>query len=66
MFMCASGSPGAALIRANLEQLREALIDGGYVTPSQFADDVAALDRPDFVTPSSILWSVRGRLPSTP
>jgi SAM-dependent methyltransferase len=65
MFMCAGGSPGAALIRANLEQLRDALIDGGYVTRSQFVDDIAALDRPDFVMPSSILWSVRGRRPST-
>ena len=64
MFMCEGNSPGAALIRANLEQLRDALIDGGYVTQSQFAEDIAALDRPDFVMPSSILWSVRGRRPS--
>ena len=63
MFMCAGGSPGATLIRANLEQLRDALIDGGYVTRSRFAEDIAALDRPDFVMPSSILWSVRGRRP---
>jgi hypothetical protein len=61
MFMCAGGSPGAALIRANLEQLRDALIERGYVTRGQFADDVAALDRPDFLMPSSILWSVSGR-----
>jgi SAM-dependent methyltransferase len=65
MFMCAGGSPGAALIRANLEQLRDALIDGGYVTQSQFDADIAALDRPGLVMPSSILWSVRGRRPST-
>jgi SAM-dependent methyltransferase len=64
MFMCAGGSPGAALMRANLEQLRDALIDGGYVTRSQFAEDIAALDRPDFLMPSSILWSVRGRRPA--
>jgi SAM-dependent methyltransferase len=63
MFMCGGGSPGAALIRANLEQLRDTLIDGGYVTQAQFADDVAALDRPDFLMPSSILWSVCGRRP---
>jgi SAM-dependent methyltransferase len=65
MFMCAGGSPGAVLIKANLEQLRGVLIDGGYVTSSQFADDIAALDRADFVMPSSILWSVRGRRSST-
>jgi SAM-dependent methyltransferase len=66
MFMCPGHSPGAALIRANLEQLRDALIDGGYVTPSQYAEDLAALERPDFVMPSSIMWSARGRRPSTP
>lgn len=65
MFMCPGGSPGAALIRANLEQLRDALIDAGYVTSSQFAEDIAALDCADFVMPSSILWSVRGRRSST-
>ena len=65
MFMCGGGSPGAALIRANLEQLRDALIGGGYVTQSQFDEDIAALDRADFAMPSSILWSVRGRRPST-
>jgi hypothetical protein len=53
------------VMRANLEQLRDALIDDGYVTRSQLADDIAALDRADFVMPSSILWSVRGRRPST-
>jgi hypothetical protein len=63
MFMCTGGSAGAALIRANLEQLRDALIDRGYVTESQFAEDIAALDRPDFMMPSSILWSVCGRRP---
>lgn len=66
MFMCTGGSAGAALIRANLEQLRDALIDRGYVTESQFAEDIAALDRPDFMMPSSILWSVCGRRPPTP
>jgi hypothetical protein len=61
MFMCPGGSPGTRLIRANVEQLRDALIDGGDVTAQVFDDDLAALSRPDFVMPSSILWSVRGR-----
>jgi SAM-dependent methyltransferase len=61
MFMCRGGSPGTRLIGANLAQLRDALIDGGYVTAKVFDEDVAALSRPGFLMPSSILWSVRGR-----
>ena len=61
MFMCASGSPGTALLRANFGQLRNELVEGGYVTAAQIAADLAAMDEPDFTIPSSILWSVRGR-----
>ena len=61
MFMCASGSPGTALLRANFEQLRNELVEGGYVTAAQIAADLAAMDEPDFTMPSSIMWSVRGR-----
>jgi len=60
MFMCPGGSAGTLLLRANIEQLREALIEGGYVSAQTFADDVAAFARPDFLMPSSTLWSVRG------
>jgi SAM-dependent methyltransferase len=63
IFMWASGSPGTAIVRANYEQLRETLIDGGYITPQQFAEDLARLDDPDFVTPSGILWSAWGQRP---
>jgi len=60
MFMCPGGSAGTLLLRANIEQLREALIEGGYVSEETFADDIAAFARPDFLMPSSTLWSVRG------
>ncbi|HKV81937.1 MAG TPA: methyltransferase domain-containing protein [Candidatus Sulfotelmatobacter sp.] len=63
MFMVQSESPGAALIRANYEQLRGDMIDGGYITERELEEDLARLDDPDFMMPSSILWSAWGRRP---
>jgi SAM-dependent methyltransferase len=60
-FMWQRGSPGASLARATYELLRGALIDGNYITPEQFEEDVARLDDHDFLMPSAILWSVCGR-----
>jgi SAM-dependent methyltransferase len=62
-FMWPWGSAGTALLRATCEQLRDAMIDGGYITPQQFAEDVAHLEDPDFLIPSAILWSAWGRRP---
>ncbi|MEO6528176.1 MAG: methyltransferase domain-containing protein [Gemmatimonadaceae bacterium] len=60
-FMWQAGSPGPLLMRANFEQLRDDLVDGGYVTASEFERDVAALEDPEFVMPSPILWAAWGR-----
>ena len=54
-------SPDLPMMRANFEQLREAMIDGNYVTQQQFDEDLARLDDPNFMTPFSILWSVWGQ-----
>lgn len=62
-FMSQHGSPGIALARATYELLREAMIEGNYITPQQFEEDVARLDDPDFLMPSAILWSAWGRRP---
>jgi SAM-dependent methyltransferase len=62
-FMWQRGSPGSALLRATYEQLRGEMVDAGYITPQQFAEDVARLDDPDFLMPSAILWSAWGRRP---
>jgi SAM-dependent methyltransferase len=62
-FMWQRGSPGAALVRATYELLREALIVGNYITPQQFEEDIARLDHPEFLMPSAILWSAWGRRP---
>jgi hypothetical protein len=60
VFMCQSASLGGSMVRANLEQLRDALIDGSYITQQQFEDDIARLEDQHFFTPSSILWSAWG------
>lgn len=63
LFMCQCGSPGASLLRANYEQLRAAMIDGGYITEQEFDKDLARLDDPDFMMPSSAMWAAWGRRP---
>jgi SAM-dependent methyltransferase len=59
-------SAGAALLRSNFEQLREAMIQTGYITAEQLARDMARLDDPNFVTPSPTLWAVQGCRPQSP
>ncbi len=61
LFMWQSESPGVAMMRANFEQLREAMIEANYITPRQFDEDLARLNNPCFTMPSSILWSAWGR-----
>jgi hypothetical protein len=62
-FLWQCGSPGAALVRATYELLRDAMVDGNYITPQQIEKDIARLDDPDFLMPSPILWSAWGRRP---
>ena len=61
LFMWHSGSPGIAMMRANFEQLREAMIEACYITPQQFDEDLARLNNASFMMPSSILWSAWAR-----
>jgi hypothetical protein len=60
-FMWRSGSAGIAMLRANFEQLREAMISAKYISKRQFEKDIARLDDPDFLVPSGVLWSAWGR-----
>src|SRR5215467_14058287 len=61
VFMFDRNSAGTAMLRANYEQLRGAMVDANYITPRQFEEDLAGLDDPDFMMPSGILWSTWGR-----
>jgi len=54
------GSPGASLMRANFEQLHDALVACG-LTEEEMQQDLARLDDPDFMMPSPIMWTVCGR-----
>ena len=63
MFMIHRDSWGACMLKANYQQLRTTMIDGNYITPRQFDEDVARLDDPDFMMPSGMLWSAWGRRP---
>jgi len=61
MFLWQPGTLTASLWRANYEQLREAILAAGYVTPQEFEQHLALLDRGDFMNPSPVMWSVWGR-----
>jgi len=63
LFLWQGGSAGIALMRANFEQLRKTMIERNYITEQEFDKDLAQLDDPDLLMPSSILWSVWGRRP---
>jgi SAM-dependent methyltransferase len=63
MLMWFGGSHGAHLLRANLEQLEGPILASGAVTAIEFAQDIARLELPDFMTPSPVMWSVMGRKP---
>jgi SAM-dependent methyltransferase len=65
LFMVRSGSPGSSLVRANYQQLREAMINANYITAPEFEQDLARLDDPNFMMPSSIMWAAWGQRAST-
>jgi SAM-dependent methyltransferase len=63
VFMIRHGSPGAALVRANCEQLRKELVEQDYIAGDAIDCDLTRLDEADFVMPSSIMWTAYGRRP---
>jgi SAM-dependent methyltransferase len=63
IFMWDSESPGASLRRWTYEQLRDAMIDAGYITEEEFDHDIARLDDPSFMMPSPLLWTTWGHRP---
>ena len=60
------GSSGTALMRANFDELRSAILEVGYVTSVQFDADAARLEDPSFFTPAPTMWTVYGRRPAPP
>jgi SAM-dependent methyltransferase len=58
-----SGSPGGMLQRANFEQMRDEIMAASGMSDSEFDAELARLDDPNVINPSSIMWSVWGRRP---
>jgi SAM-dependent methyltransferase len=61
VFLWRGGSPGAVLLKAGLEQLREAAIAAGEVGAAEIDADLQRLDDPRCVAPSPVLWAAWGR-----
>jgi SAM-dependent methyltransferase len=57
------GSVVAKLVRSNLCQLREVMIERGYTTAEELEDDLRNLDHPDSLGLTPVMWSAWGRRP---
>jgi SAM-dependent methyltransferase len=66
VFMVQGGSPGSDLVRANCQQLRRTMIDAGYVSADDIDEDLERLSDPQFIMPSSIMWTAWGRRSPVP
>jgi SAM-dependent methyltransferase len=55
------GSVVAKLVRSNFCQLRDAMIERGYLTTEELEDDLRNLDDPDSLVLTPVMWSVCGR-----
>lgn len=61
MLMWPGRGVGTELIIANFQQLRDAILNSGDITASEFQADLARMDQPDFMAPSPVMWSVAAR-----
>jgi SAM-dependent methyltransferase len=61
-FLWTGGSPGAMLMRANFEQLRERLLGSGLLTARDLDADLSRLDDPRLTMPSPVMWAAWGTL----
>lgn len=57
------GRIGADLMRVNFEQIGGKLVEAGLLSESQLAGDLARIARGEFVWPSPVMWTVRGKKP---
>jgi len=61
--MGTAGSAVAVLVRTAYEQLREPMIEGGYISADELEHDIRRLDDPDLEIGTPTLWSAWGRKP---
>lgn len=55
----------ARLIRSTVDQLRDAMNEGGHITPDELDQDLRRLEDPDSLILTPTLWSVWGRRPQS-
>jgi hypothetical protein len=55
------GSPGARLVNANFEQIREEAINAGFITNEEIAQVLTLLDDPNFAISSHVMFTAWGR-----
>jgi len=63
VLMLRHGSPGESMLRANYTQLRNQMVDEGYISREQVEADLQRLQDPRFAMPSAVMWSAIGRRP---
>ncbi len=63
MSMTQGGSLGTELMKANLHQLRDAILASGVVSEREFMQDLSRLDEEDFMAPSPVMWTGSARRP---
>jgi SAM-dependent methyltransferase len=61
LFMGAGGSVAATLLRSRCCQLRDEMVEGGYISAKEFEDDLQRLDDPDRLILTPTLWAAWGR-----
>jgi SAM-dependent methyltransferase len=64
VFRLTGNSPGAWVIRAGLEQLRDTVLATGRITEQEYQAALACLDDPSVVFSSPLIWAVWGRRPA--
>jgi SAM-dependent methyltransferase len=64
MFMWRGGSAAAEMYRANVEQLRRAIIETKLITTEELEHDLLQLGKEENAFPSPVMWAVRAQRPA--
>jgi SAM-dependent methyltransferase len=56
-------SSGTRLMRLHFEEMREAMVSSGLISPVEFDADLKRIDQEDFLMPSPMMWTAWGQLP---
>lgn len=57
------GSPGASLMRANFEFVRDEAVNAGFITNEEVAQVFTLLDDPNFAISAHMMFTAWGRRP---